>query len=136
MSMTETVAISPAAALLLQGRTLHQQGALAAARQLYDQALVLDPHDVDAHYLLAVLAVAAGDHARAKILLLTACELNPQHGACAYLLGHVLRSVGQPSAALAWLDRAEELTPGHALVWRCRAQALLDLQRYAEALQA
>ena len=57
--MTETVAISPAAALLLQGRTLHQQGALAAARQLYDQALVLDPHDVDAHYLLAVLAVAA-----------------------------------------------------------------------------
>ena len=133
---TENPVTPSVAALVVHGRALHQQGDLTAARQLYDQALLLDPQDAQAHFLLSVLALSARDHTHAQDHLRKACEFNPQDGACAYLLGHVLHEAGQPDEALQACDRALLLAPGALQAHLLRGNLLITMRRHADALRS
>ena len=123
-----------ATGLVERGMTLHRQADTDGARQCYVQAVHLDPSNVQAHYLCALMAVQDRDFALASSHLQTACALDPAHAPAALLRGHVLNQLDEPENALASLDVAEALMPGNALVWDYRAQAMISLQRYNEAL--
>ena len=127
-----TPAINPIA----QGLYLHHSADIDGALQCYAQALELDPSNVQAHYLCALIAVQRGAFEQAHEHLRTACALQPGNAQAALLRGHVLNRLDQPEDALASLDVAQALMPGNTMAWNYRAQALILLQRHDEALAA
>lgn len=132
--MTNLEQAAQAEALLRQGVTLHEQGQLERARQLYEQARRLRSEDFRAPYLLGVIALAQGSALRAVELIGDALRLNPRSTQAHADLGAALRQLGRHEAAIASYDRAIRLMPRSAAAHYGRGEALFDLGRYQDAL--
>jgi len=132
--MTNLEHAAQAEALLRQGVTLHEQGQLERALQLYEQARQLRSEDFRAPYLLGVIALAQGSAQRAVVLLGDALRLNPRSAHAHGELGTALRQLGRHEAAIASYDRAITLEPHGAAAHYGRGEALFDLRRYQDAL--
>lgn len=132
--MTDLEQAAQADALLRQGVTLHEQGQLERAGQLYEQARRLRPEDFRAPYLLGVIALAQGGALRAAELIGDAVRLNPQSAQAHADLGTALRRLGRCEAAIASYDRSITLQPHSAAAHYGRGEALFDLQRHQDAL--
>jgi tetratricopeptide (TPR) repeat protein len=78
----------------------------------------------------------SGKPESAVSILEQAYRLNPNNTESAVHLGGALLDLGQPAQALIWLDRVLSRTPDHYWVHRMRGQALLSLNRYADAVPA
>lgn len=121
-----------------------------AALASYEQALLIDPGHVNARNGLAVLYAGRADYGRAIALwrALTAGASDgkaPQRALLLRNLGHAYLLQGESGPAVAALEQACLLDPGHALSWQRLGEALArdgqperaaSMLRQARTLQA
>jgi tetratricopeptide (TPR) repeat protein len=122
--------------LLKQGIAHHEAGALAEAATVYKAVLDADPRNVDALYLMSVLATVAGDPAFGAQLARAAVEIAPDYFAPYVSLGNALQACGHPEQAVDIFGAAIELNPGSAEALSNLSSALHDVGRYDEAMSA
>ncbi|MBC7906118.1 MAG: tetratricopeptide repeat protein [Rhodospirillaceae bacterium] len=115
----------------------HQEsGALADAARCYKTVLTFDPENVDALYLMSVLATTAGDPQFAVQLAGTAVALQPDYFAPYLSLGNALQALGQAEQAVDAFDQAIALNPASAEAFCNVSSALNEVGRHEDALDA
>ena len=122
--------------LLREALALHRRGAVAEAAARYSALLRADPHNVDAHYYLGLIACQQGRFAEGGDRARQALSGDPGHAPAHVLLGRAAAALGRPAEALASFDRALELAPDLAQAHGCRADILSELGRFGEAVEA
>jgi adenylate cyclase len=81
------------------------------AKEIGEQALVLDPDRPQIFSLLGSLSLLAGDFANAVALGEKAFSLDPNDSDVAALLAYTLTYTGEPLRAISLIDRATDLKP-------------------------
>jgi predicted O-linked N-acetylglucosamine transferase (SPINDLY family) len=122
------------AALFMQGLSLHQQGQLAQAEQIYAQVLALQPVHFDALHLSGVIALQSKNPALAVELIGKAIEIKPDYAAAYYNRGLALQELKRLEEALSSYDRAIEIKPDFEEAYLNRGNALRKLKLLDEAL--
>jgi tetratricopeptide (TPR) repeat protein len=103
------------------------------ARICCQQALAADANHADTLHLMGLLSLQAQQLDHAAEWIARAIRQNPKPE---YLvsLGATLRHQGRPEEALQVLDKAVQLRPGDANLWKNLGDILVELQRPADAL--
>ncbi|MGJ5179375.1 tetratricopeptide repeat protein [Bradyrhizobium oligotrophicum] len=125
-------ALSPAA--LHEAGLLHLgAGRLLDAQMCCEQALAADPSHADSLALMGIVALRSGQHDHAVAWFSRAIRQTPKID---YLtsLGFTLKQMGRPDDAFAVFDKAIQLKPDDAELWKHLGGVLLALDRSAEAL--
>jgi tetratricopeptide (TPR) repeat protein len=122
--------------LLEEALALHRRGAVAEAAARYLALLQAEPHHVDAHYYLGLIACQRGHFADGAARAGQALSGDPSHARAHVLLGRARAALGQHEEALASFDRALALAPDLAAAHGHRADVLSDLGRHGEAVEA
>lgn len=124
--------LSPAA---LYEAGLHHLGGgrLLDAQVCCQQALAADPNHADSLYLMGIVALRMGQHDHAVAWLSQAIRQTPKID---YLtsLGFTLKQMGRLDDAFAVFDKAIQLKPDDAELWKHLGGVLQALDRGAEAL--
>src|SRR5579871_2862905 len=99
------------------------------------QALSIQPEHADTLHLMGLLSLQGGQHDHAVEWLTRAIRKDPRTD---YLstLGITLKQMGRREEALQVFDKAVQLKPVDAELWKHLAGVLLELDRSAEALLA
>lgn len=112
----------------------HRSGQLDTARDLYLQALKLEPAHADCVNMLATVLSENGDTQAALPWFEKAIELNPNNPLAHNNLGTALFKLKRHAAALASFDQAIVLNPTYADALYNRSIVLRKLGRNTEAL--
>ena len=104
------------------GRDLSRKGVRRAAIGLFREALELDPLNRDAAMGLGLVLADLGQYDEAIKLLKLARECGPDDAELLHGLGHVCLKIERTANAIAYLERAFELDPGHFGVRRALAE--------------
>jgi tetratricopeptide (TPR) repeat protein len=113
--------------------TLHQQGKVAAAEQIYRQVIAQDPGNPDALHLLGLIAQDAGNYAAAVELMNRAIASEPGIPLYRVNLAKVFRGINRLDDALASVTRAAELNSRFVEAHVERAACLKSMSRFGEA---
>ena len=116
------------------GREAIMEESAQAARR----ALLLDPQNAYAYYVLALAAAHAGDPATAVVHGRQAVELNPNLSSAYFAIAVASSFAGRPADALVAVDTALRLSPTdpQRFAWLAqRASALYLCKRYDEAIE-
>ncbi|WP_453945092.1 tetratricopeptide repeat protein [Bradyrhizobium sp. USDA 372] len=110
-----------------------RSGQLLKAQSRVKEAFKLDADSAKSLHLMAVVDAAAGRADRAIDWASRAIRKDPQP---AYLatLGHALASAGRLDEALRVFDKAIQLKPSDAELWRQMGDALIQARRNSEAV--
>jgi tetratricopeptide (TPR) repeat protein len=121
------------AALCEAGLRYLQIGQPLDAQLCCQQALAADPSHADALHLMGLLALHAKqyDHALEWIARAIGQDPRPEYLAS---LGTTLQQQGRREEALAAFDKAVQLKPDDAELWKQLGNILLELERYDHAL--
>jgi tetratricopeptide (TPR) repeat protein len=121
------------AALHAAGLRHKQAGRPLDAQMSCQQALALDPNHADTLHLLGQLSLDARQYDHALEWLTRAIRLDPKPE---YLssLGTALQRLDRHEEALKAFDKAVQLKPGDADLWKDLGSALAELKRTDEAL--
>lgn len=119
---------------LATGLSLHQQGNLVEAAQLYQQVLEIEPHNVDGLNLLGLIYQAAGELESAIVLIGQACELAPDYYAPVVNLGNVYQEAGRLDEAADTFRKAITLNPESAAAYNNLASCLNAQGAHEDAL--
>ena len=122
--------------LLEQAMTLHRQGQLLEALELYQQILSLQPRHFDALHLLGLLAANSQNYSGAAEFLGRALAVKPKSPEVLNNYANVLKSLNRHDEALQSYARAIALRPGYAEAWYNQGNAQQDLKDYAAAEQS
>ena len=117
----------------LRGLTLHQQGQLQRAAQLYDSVVRRNPGHFDALHHLGIIALQQGQPERAATLIGRAIGLYPGHAQAHLHHGNALQDLGRLDEASAAFARAIALQPDYAEAHYNRAIVLLQAGKLREA---
>ncbi|HET7085959.1 MAG TPA: tetratricopeptide repeat protein [Rhizomicrobium sp.] len=120
--------------LISQAHSLHQQGQLDAAAEIYARILEQEPRNFFALQLLGVLRGQQGRNLEAKRLLQAALELQPGDFGVLLNYGQVLMGMGQYKEALDLFSQALAAKPDFFEALFNRGVALAQLKRHAEAV--
>ena len=121
------------AALCQAGRGHRQAGKPLDAQLCAQQALAIDPHHADSMHLLGQLSFDAKQYDHALEWITRAIRQDPKPEYLASL-GNTLQRQGRHEDALKTFDKAVQLAPGDADLWRDLGAGLAELQRIDEAL--
>lgn len=121
---------------LKRGIAHHESGALADAARCYKTVLTEDPQNVDALYLMSVLATTAGDPQFAAQLAGTAVTLLPDYFAPYLSLGNALQALGRLDQAVEAFTQALALNPASSEALCNMSSALNQMGLHDEALDA
>ena len=124
----------PAPETLAQATRHHRAGRLAQAAKLYRRVLAADPEQPEAHHLLGVATLQAGDAAAAIEHIGRAIHRRPDAPAYHMNLGEAHRLAGHAAAAAASYARVLALDPGHFGARNNLANLHLAEGRHAEAI--
>jgi tetratricopeptide (TPR) repeat protein len=125
----------PAVEQLLQHAvSLHQQGQLREAEQVYRQALQLDPAQPHALHWLGVLLHQSGRGAQAVELIEAALQIDPSLAEAYCNLGVVLQALGHAEAAYQRFSEALRCRPDYPEAFNNRGNVLRSMQRLKPAL--
>jgi predicted O-linked N-acetylglucosamine transferase (SPINDLY family) len=119
---------------LARAETLHQQGKITEARQLYEEVVGLQPDHCGALNALGVLWAQARDARRACVYFERVIAAQPDNLGAHCNRGLALKQLGQFEAALASFDRAIALNPDDPVVHFNRAETCRDMAMIDEAL--
>jgi predicted O-linked N-acetylglucosamine transferase (SPINDLY family) len=119
--------------VLNQAMTLHSQGQLLEALELYQHILSLQPRHFDALHLLGLLAANSQNFEGAAQFLHRALAVNPKSPEVHNNYANVLKSLNRQDEALQSYARAIALRPGYAEAWYNQGNAQQELQDYAAA---
>ena len=114
--------------------TLHQQGRLAEARNLYEEVLALEPDHAPALNFLGVLAYQSDDPERSVVLIEKAITADAEQPGFYSNLALSLNAVGRAQDAIDACDRALALDPGCVEAHSNKGNSLWGLGRREEAL--
>jgi tetratricopeptide (TPR) repeat protein len=108
-------------------------GAHLDAQLCCQQALAMDPHHADTMHLMGLISLHAYQHDLAVEWISRAIRQEPKPE---YLvsLGTTLRKQGRHEEALKTFDKAVQLKPESAELWKNLGEVLQDLERPDEAL--
>jgi tetratricopeptide (TPR) repeat protein len=108
-------------------------GAHLDAQLCCEQALAMDPHHADTMHLMGLITLHANRHDLAVEWISRAIKQEPKPE---YLttLGHTLLKQGRGEEALKTFDKAVQLRPDSAELWKNLGDALVKLERPDEAL--
>lgn len=121
--------------MLEHALTLHNQGRLAEAEQLYDRLLAIYPDLLDARHMLGVLKAQQGRPGEAYELIAPVVQADPDNAMALANFANVLVALDLPNEALAAYERSLVLNPGYPSAWHCCGNVLQSLVRYGEALE-
>lgn len=119
--------------LLVTAFTLHQAGALAEARQTYDQLLLAEPEHAEAHYLMGMLHWQEQDLPRAMLFLEQAVNLKPDSIRYRSHFADLLRVLGEPAKALPHYQYLIEESPQNADFYNTLGSIFQELGDFAQA---
>jgi tetratricopeptide (TPR) repeat protein len=125
---------APNPTALCEAAHRHLQAGQSLEAQLYcQQLLATEPNHAPALHLMGLIAFKAGDldHALAWMARAVAEEPKPDYIAS---LAATLLKLGRRDEALKALDKAVQLKPDDAALWKLMGDALLELQRFDHAL--
>jgi len=117
-----------------QGLTLHKQGRLHEAEQLYSQVLAHRPDHFDALQMLSVIKLARGEPAEALRLISEAMRLRKPSPQIMVNHGMILHALERSEEALACFDAALKQKSKFAEAHNNRGAVLAALGRHEEAL--
>ena len=118
-----------------EGLALHQQGQLAPAQALYEQALQLIPTHFDALYLSGVLAAESNNPEGALAMFDKAIDSAPTHVNAHIDRGMILCKLGRHGPALRNFEKALALAPDNAEAYYGLGSAHMQLEQHETALQ-
>jgi len=115
------------------GHRALQAGHQLEAQLCCERLLATDPNHAPALHLMGLIALKAAqhDHALAWIARAIAQDPKPEYLAS---LGLALSRQGRHNEAVKAFDKAVQLAPGDAALWKQLGDALLELRRYDHAL--
>ena len=124
-------------ASLLQAGVQHQQGGrLEAARNIYQQILQAQPHNVDARQLLGVVAYQMDNVEEAIAHYRQALDINPNYPQVLNNLGAALWKLEKAAEAIPYYKKAIALKPDYIDAYNNLGQALMREDRTDEAISA
>jgi tetratricopeptide (TPR) repeat protein len=126
----------PARALIAKAAEHHRAGRLEEAEGVYREILQRDPRNLEALRLLGAIAISAEHYGQAEKLLKRAIELAPDFLAAWIDLARAQLERLDLPAALASIERAEQLDPRSANVQVHLANVLARSGRQADAIEA
>ena len=115
------------------GHRYLQSGQLLEAQLCCQRLLTADPDHADALHLMGLIAFRAGQHDHALEWTARAIAQEPKPDYIASLATTLLKQ-GRREEALKAFDKAVQLKPDDAALWKQMGDALLELQRYDHAL--
>ncbi len=121
---------------LAAAMTLHREGKLANAAELYENILQAVPAQPDALHYYGVLCHQRGQSEKAARLIQSAIQLQPDYAAAYNNLGNVYKEQGRAADAAEMYRRLISLQPDHAEAYNNLGVALKQLGRYDEAVAA
>jgi len=121
---------------VLEGDRLYLRGDIEKALERYDLALLLNPDYADAWVHRGSALERTGRLEAAQKSLERALELDPEDHLALSTLSAVFRRAGNPGKALALATQATGMAPRSEVAWLNRANALFDLRKGDEALEA
>jgi predicted CXXCH cytochrome family protein len=110
-----------------------QQGREADGERILRQALAVHPPNGDVHHALGLLLVREKRMPEAVSELAKAAEESPENARYAYVYGVALDSVGQRSAALAFLEQAHQRFSGDRDILSALLQYSIEAKDQAAA---
>ena len=116
--------------------SLHQQGNLLEAGQLYAEILKSNKTHVDALQLLGLIHHQTNNSAEAERLLAKAIRLSPKVAAFHYNYGLILHRLGRFGEAVQSYDRAIALKADYAEAHLNRGLSLQEFGQFDEALRS
>lgn len=119
---------------LQQALGLHRRGALADAKEIYQDILKQRPDDFDALFLLGVIACQTNNPRQGEELFGKAIRINPDVAEAYNNRGNALKDLGRPDEAIADYDKAISLRPDYAEAYNNRGIVFKDLNRLDEAI--
>ncbi|MGH6827308.1 MAG: tetratricopeptide repeat protein [Rhizomicrobium sp.] len=122
--------------MLEQAFRLHAQGRFTEAERAYQDAIRLDPGNVQALHLLGVLRLQRGETGPAIALMCRSLAIEPRQALAQRDLGNAYQQAGRPDDALSSYDRALALKPEMADAHNNRGICLAALGRTGEAVTA
>lgn len=131
-----SVSRSRLAILISFGRFLAAIDSLREASEAFDQALQLDPKNIDLWLELAAVQQASGRLEAAEISYRRALELEQNCATGWTRLGEILRAANRREEALVTQRQALDCQPDHAEAWHNLAMLLVDLDRLDAAINA
>ena len=127
-------AVAKTAAALCEAGFRHlQSGQPLDAQLACRQALEADPHHADALHLMGLIALHAKQHDHAVEWISHAIRQDPRPEYLASL-GTALQQQLRYGEALNVFDKAVQLGPDDAELWRCRGDILVQMERFDQAL--
>lgn len=109
--------------------------ALQQSIQLIEQAMSIDPNDTECHRIICRIALMQGQYAKSEHHLEFALTLNPNDPRLAVQRGINLTFLGDPEAAIPWIEQAIRLDPFSAhRYYLDMVRALFMAERPAEAI--
>jgi len=121
--------------ILIQAIEWQTQGKLDDAVKAFNDVLSMDPNSPHALYSLGLIAMNAGDLARAQEYCDQGVKANLQFAPLHYLRGAVLQATGNKEAALSSYDAALEIQPDYQEVLLNSGAMLRAMFRHKEALE-
>ena len=85
--------------------------AMQQSIQLIEQAMSIDPNDTESHRIMCRIALIQGQYAKSEHHLELALTLNPNDPRLAAQRGINLTFLGDPAAAIPWIEQAMRLDP-------------------------
>jgi predicted O-linked N-acetylglucosamine transferase (SPINDLY family) len=134
IAKAKPVSAAQVKARLTEAVTLHKQGRLEQAKQIYKEILKSNPSHFDALHFLGLIALQEKDYREAADLLTKAIEINPKSAAACYNQGIILFELKQFEAALQSYDKAISLKPDYAEAYSNRGNAFKELLQFEAAL--
>jgi tetratricopeptide (TPR) repeat protein len=134
--MDSFLGADPARRLIAQAAEHHRAGRLEEAEGVYREILQRDPRNLEALRLLGSIAISAEHYGQAEKLLKRAVELAPDFLAAWIDLARAQLERLDLPAALASIERAEQLDPHSANVQVHLANVLARSGRHEDAIEA
>jgi predicted O-linked N-acetylglucosamine transferase (SPINDLY family) len=117
-----------------QAVTLHQQGQIPRAQEIYRQILQVAPGHFDTTYFLGVSELQLGRFEAAETLMKQALTLRPRSAEAQSTYAAILYELGRFAEALASCDKALAIKPADPDALNFRGNALSGLKRFDEAV--
>jgi tetratricopeptide (TPR) repeat protein len=109
--------------------TLHQQGELESAKNIYQQILDLDPHHYNSMHLLGLIHHQLGDSKTAASLVSQAIGINATHVLMHSNLATIFETLQRWADALTCWSKVIELEPKNHLAFHNRANVFTKINK-------
>jgi predicted O-linked N-acetylglucosamine transferase (SPINDLY family) len=116
--------------------SLHQNGRIDAARELYEEILRTHPNHDETIHLLGVICFEKGEFAESIRLISRAIEIDPKFSAAHYNLGKCYEKLQDSEKAINSYSTSIQLEPNNAEAYFGIGNSLFDLRRYEEAVES